>query len=396
MILELLQFIAAILIGFFLVVVATSPRSKDIGYLGVMVAYHFALALVFYYITLGEVTDSHNYFLWSEEGYPGYIGTGFVVFLVGLARSVTGGEYFSALLFFSTLSVIGIASIYVALSKLCRSCNTPGATIFLLRAGLLLPGLHFWSAPIGKDALIVFSYGLLVIGLFGGKGVRWAFVAAALLIGFLVRPHVGGCAILIILLYVIRYVMPSNNAFLRLLLSSLMIILVGVLASVFYVFFLGFIQKYSGGGFDSLGEFLSSRHDIYAETGSGFDSSKFSFPVRYILFFLGGMPWAIGNALQFVAILEGLCVVALLLLTVRQVVSTRDGAMKSFSLHDSALRNRATYVFYYAIVMAGILSLVSGNFGLIVRQRVMVFLPLLVAFIVISALHYKVKNSHIR
>lgn len=388
--LTLLQLLTAACITFFFVVLVLRPRVADIVYIGIMVLYHFLFVWVFYFITIGDVTDSHNYFIWAEgEGVGEFVGTGFIVSLVSLFRSVIGSEYFSVLLVFSGLSAFGLACVYVCLSKLCRDWGADANTLLILRIGMLLPGLHFWTGPIGKDAVILLGYGLLALSVFGRSGLRWGLLGLGMFITFLVRPHVGGCAIIILLVYMNRHAMGNVNGVRRWVLGLFFASLAIAFAIGFYVFMLGFVQKYSGAGFESMAEFLSERQGVYAETGSGFDSSDFPFVVRYLLFFLGGIPWAIGNVLQFVAMLEGVFICILLLLVTRMVWRTRNVSRKERNLKGVILRNRTAFIFYYAMFLATVLSYSAGNFGLIVRQRVMVYLPLLIAFVVLRILYPK-------
>lgn len=384
----------AVAICLIIVMVILRPKVSDVTYLGFMIVIHFFFAVAFYYASRDGVTDSHNYFLWSAEGRgDSLFGTGFVVFLVGVIRSVTGDDYFSALLAFSGISAFGASCVYVGLSRLCSEWRSGSGTLWILRLGMLMPGLHLWTAPIGKDSLMLLSYGLLTLAVMRRHGVRWTLLVSVIAVSFLVRPHVGGCAFLVLLIYLNRHIVKSTSGVIKWIYVCLAALLFIAVAVGGYVFFMNFIQKYSAVGFDSLADFLSERSDVYSETGSGFDASSYPYLVRYFLFLLGGIPWAIAGVFQLLAMVEGLFIVTLLAALIRVVWRVRKMFAKRMPDWFSVLGGRGEYLFYYAVCLVAILSFGAGNFGLIARQRVMVYVPMLVAFVVFRVLYFRIRSE---
>jgi hypothetical protein len=380
---HLLEIIIAYGVCLFVVVLLFRPKRVDVVFLGFLLFFHFLFSAGFYYSTIGTITDSFNYFVWAGDYSDGNIvGTGFVVFLVRFIQSIVGVDYFSVLLVFSGFSALGSAGLYISLSKMCSVSGSTAATRQMLKFGMLLPGLHFWTSPIGKDSLILLIYGLLAIAIVRFKGLLWFSLLIAVLVSTMIRPHVGGCALIILMIYFIQNSIQKSRGIQRFGLVVVYGAIFAVIAAAVYLFLLQFVQKYSGSGYETLADFLSERQDVYASTGSGFDTSSVPFLVRYLLFLFGGIPWELGSILQIFAMVEGAFILALPVLLLRMIWRTRRFSKKiSASLLPLRLRFGATYVFFYSLLLSAILTLGASNFGLIARQRIMVYVPLLFAFI---------------
>jgi hypothetical protein len=108
-----------------------------------------------------------------------------------MATAVVGapalGSIFGEFFIFAGLGFVGLALCVVALR---RSAPTlPGRPIALVM--LCWPSLVFWPSSIGKESVLLVSVGLLAVAV-AGPTRQWTLVAAALAVGFAIRPHVAG------------------------------------------------------------------------------------------------------------------------------------------------------------------------------------------------------------
>lgn len=353
-----------------------------------IIVYHFLFSIVFLWYSDGIITDSFNYFSWAASGAEGaWYGTGLIVSIVRAIQYLGFKNYESIFMFFSAVSGFSVASLYLAIVNIGRQHGMAKVVTPWVIITLLLPGLHFWTVPIGKDGLILFSYALVVMGIYRGGGKF--ILLSAVVLAFLVRPHVGFAMGALLLMDSYRNITLFKSWRQRVLYKVVIFIVAIFVGILFYKFVLSFIQRYSDVGFGSILEFLESRQGIYAESGSGFDLAAYSFPVRYILFFLGGVPGVSTGLFQFFAMMEGLFVILVMTLIIyylyrggaamRRLGDWRHGDGQSVIKKFKRLEIMSTSLLFYSLALAAGLTLITGNFGLIARQRIMVYVPLVVS-----------------
>jgi hypothetical protein len=113
--------------------------------------------------------------------------TVFVVQFVQLIRSTLGGSFLDHFLFFQCFGMIGIALLIRCFVEIAESLQmrVPLPVYFTL----FLPGLHFWSAGIGKDAPMIMAISLACwAALRIEKRLFWLALAMAIML--CVRPHI--------------------------------------------------------------------------------------------------------------------------------------------------------------------------------------------------------------
>jgi len=159
-------------------------------------------------------------------------------------------------------------------------------------------------------------------------------------------------------------VVKRFDRLLRLVSTTGFALVFGLVLVAAYWFLLDVVQKYSVAGFDGVGEFLDSRGDIYAATGSGVSLNEVPLVVRPLYFLISVLPWQIASVAQLVSMIEGLVFLFLLFSSARNLWSKTwdDGAREA--------RRVAFWVFCLALLVVVELSLISGNAGLAVRLRI--------------------------
>lgn len=386
----ILSWINAMFISYIIQVIIVKPAGRDVLALFFLCFYHFAYVFAFYYMTEGEITDSSNYYNWAVDGWQsGFVGTGFVVTIIQCLRWIGIDQYFLTMLFFAGLSAFGIGAFYSICSRLRRQYFAKKIIGILLLLGLFIPGLHFWTVPVGKDSLILFFYGLILLFVF--RGYYDVFVFMCVVFIFLIRPHIGFCILSVFFWYKYFCFSQYMSVVKRITYRSLLMFFSLILAVAFYEGILEYSQKYSSNGFDNIFDFASSRLDIYSETNSGLSSSSFPYIARFFIFYLGGIPWDIHGILQLLSLIEGFVYILLLLLCLRYFLRFINKIMLNRNDNIQTYGKVAFWFFIYTIIVASILSYGSGNLGLIARQRVMIYLPLFMAYLILRHINDRYK-----
>lgn len=322
---------------------------------------HYAFLIVFLVISEGQITDSINYFGWAESLERwGFSGTDLVVSIVGTLRKFGFNDYVLLSLIFCTLSHIGILMPLRAVTRLSTKLTGRRAPLFLV-ALFFMPGLHLWTAPIGKDSLSIFLLGVGLSTFLESGKVFAVRVIVCVCILFLIRPHVGAPLIigLTFYLYFTRMRSTSVSGVIGSSVAFFAILFIG--SAFFYIYSLDFVQKYSPAGFSSLNDFIESRSDVYKETSSGIDLSTVPLFVKPLFFIFGTVPCEIGSLQQAANFGEGGLIFALTIYGFKLL------ARRTYS--DCALAGRGAFLFLTGLTLIVGFSLIAGNAGLAARMR---------------------------
>jgi hypothetical protein len=228
---------------------------------------------------------------------------------------------------------------------------------------LFLPSLIFWTATLGKDALIAFGLGLAAFGI--AKITRamtfnaYVYAVVGALICLIVRPHV---AAIVALSLVPTFVVGRNT---QGVLGALvkMISVPAFLVGTFLI--VGQAQKFLQVDDVRSGVLSMQRVQHTTTQGAGSTIAQSSLAERLAMapfFMFRPFPWEIHNTAAFVASLESLLLAVI--------------AWRRRKLLRSLWRaRRDPYVLFlatYNTVFIGTFALAFSNFGLIARERVMV------------------------
>lgn len=374
---EILYFLFVFLFFYILAFFSLCSNMRQAAFLFLLQIYHFLFSFLFYDFSYGSITDSHNYYLWANDPWleiSGFSGTAFVVKLLSFFCSIFYNDYFFMILFFSGLSFWGISACYISISEFIEKRFLYRNKIIILF--FLIPGLHFWTVPIGKDSLFMFALGATFLSIFKNKS-KVLFLFSILMI-WLLRPHIAFLIIITVGAFYYNVYVSKRSMVVKFSYRFFLILLFLAGAAFSYGFFLDFVQKYSVEGFSSLGEFSESRKSVYADTGSGFDTSTVPVFLRIILFFLGGIPWSFSGFFQLFAMVEGAVILGMIYKISQVIFKLRN------IKNQDVYYQYAIYSFIFVFLVSLLLSFGASNLGLMVRQRVMVYIPLFFSFIFLS------------
>ena len=357
------------------------------GLLGIMISiagFHFARAnqsrarfILFVLLFLLHVGTTIANFLYTQErggdallyyydqmGLYGEItglGTVFVINFVQFLKSYLGGSFFDYFLLFQSMGFWGILFVLRTFDDIHEELGQPlfKGVYFLL----FLPGLHYWTSAIGKDAPIFFGIAMCVWAA-SRLQRRYLFFGAGVAIALAVRPHVALMALVAVALALLL----GRNVTLMTRAALLAVVLAGMTTVATLVE--GTFSGLSLSSADSVSEFLESKSQVSESSGADLGIVSASFPIK--LFTLLFRPFFIDaeGALGYIASLENVVLLAIVLTLIRRFRT-------AMALGRGALFAR--FAFFFFVILTLLLAMVNYNVGLGLRQKMMM-MPALLAF----------------
>ena len=353
-------------VGFFFKLLAAA------GYLTFTLMSHGGADYIFYFnqgsnISQSLINTGELGRVYGMSSHEALSGTSLVHIITGMMFVVTGPSLSGGIIVFSSVAFWGVYLMWKAFATAFPSGDTKTAAALLF----FLPSISFWSATIGKDALLSLTIGLTAYGLarllYGGRFSGFAYMSAGVLATAAVRPHIG--AVLAISLAVI-YLLGKNRAGLP-----------GVLARIVGIPLIIFGTYYV---FSQARERLGLQDAEHAQTyvtnsseGTAYGGSSFqggSLAVRTLLapaVPFRPFPWEISNVQTLIASVEGMLLLLLFWINRRSLM---------YSVSHWRSHPFIGFILFYSLETAVALSCAFSNFGLLARQRVM-FTPLLLMLV---------------
>jgi hypothetical protein len=222
---------------------------------------------------------------------------------------------------------------------------------------LFLPSLSYWSGALGKDAISFFAVNLLIFAVAKGRNKK-LLITLAIIVMFLVRPHVG---FIMILSYLAFFVVKAN-----LNLAFKLLILPAFIISAIFSF--NFVSNYAGleeNSLEDAASYIEYRQTLNQEGGSSIDMRDQSFPVKVFTYFFRPMPFEAHNFIALVASIENLILLAFFI----YLLTFSKNKIIIFSNYNFLL-------FIYVVALTILLANIVTNLGIASRQKWMV-LPVL-------------------
>lgn len=326
-------------------------------------------ASVAYYIYAQAFGGDVALYYFDELGLYGASGlsTVFVINLVQTMKSFFGGSFLDYFLIFQAMGFWGILFVLRTFDDIHNEVGLPTfSRVYLI---LFLPGLHFWTSAIGKDAPIFLGVAMCVWAAFRMQSRYLAF-AAGLVIAVLFRPHIT----LIAMVAVALTVLFARNTSVLTRVALLAVVAAGI-GSV------GGLVSESFGGLnisntDAVSEFIETKSSVSENSGGDVAIVNASFPFKLVSLLFRPFFVDATGLLGYVASVEN---VILLLL-----IGTMTWRFRTcIALARTAFFARFAILFF--ILMATLLAMVNYNVGLGLRQKMMMMPALLVFFAALMA-----------
>jgi hypothetical protein len=305
-------------------------------------------ANLYYYDTLGIYGNDTG------------VSTVFLVNLIQFMKSYIGGTFLDYFLLFHAIGFWGVLFIMRAFDDIHRELGQPTFKgIYFL---LFLPGLHYWTGGIGKDAPIFLAVALWAWAVFRLQSRYLAF-GAGVVIALLVRPHI---ALLALAAFALTLLVGRGTSLLTR--AALLVVVLAGIGSV-----AGLVESVVTGlnlsSADALSEFLESKSQVSEESGADLTITGASFPVRLLSLLFQPLFFDATGVFGYAASLENMVLVGVFITLI-----LRSGTALAVARATVFTR----FAFFFSVMVIFLLSLFHYNVGLGLRQKMMMMPTLLV------------------
>lgn len=339
------------------------PYQRRFDVYGALLSLHIVATIAYWLLSFESGMDAFMYYrdpfgFYNKSAFVS--GTYFIVHLVQSIRSTLGGSFLDHFLFFQCFGMISCALIMRSFNDLAESFGT--RVPLYLYATLFLPGLHFWSAGIGKDGPMIMAVSLALWSAMRlDKRVVW--MAIALTIMMLIRPHIAGLVVGAITFGLLFSKQLNSRAKI-------------VLAPVAMIGFI-FVAARAGERFnvsldaESFSNFVETQQSLGDRFGSGADLSNSPLPIKVLSLLFRPFYFDADGMMGWAASVENTVLLAI---------------FGYIAYHWRLLLKFGTHVFYvsYSVAFSGaliiLLAMVNYNVGLGQRQKMMAVPPILLIF----------------
>lgn len=336
---------------------------------------HVLSAVVYFYYIQTASSDAYLYY-YDEYGFyahPVRFGTGFVIHLVQFLKTNFGGSFLDYFLVFQAAGFWGIVFLMRTFEEIYIELGARQPMLIYLM--LFLPGIHFWTSAIGKDAPLFLATSLSVWSMMNLRRRFWVF-GAAIFIMVLIRPHVALLAMLSLALA--AFMDPKARGYVKLFLLTAALAGAAVVAgTVQSAFDLDVTSA------ESVGEFLTRQSEVTGTMGGGTAVIGASFPVRVASLLFRPFFIDAEGAFGLIASFENVFIMFVIGTILFRMRSTLRLARNVFFLR---------YAIFFSISLIILLSLIYYNVGLGLRQKMMIMPGLLAFFAALQAVRVAMRS----
>lgn len=332
---------------------------------------HIGTTILYYFWVQTTVADTILYY---DDPYNFYgtgfgMGTRFVIYMVQYLKDVLGGTYLDYFLLFQAFGFWGVVFMMRIFEEIHIELGTKQSPFTYLL--FFLPGIHFWTSAIGKDAPLFLAASLAV---WSAMQLRRRFIAFGLsiLIMVLFRPYIALAALMALALS--AFIDPRNSVGTKLvLLLAAFAALVPVLGTVENTFRVDVTSA------ESVSDFFQYQSEISAQDEGGSAVVGASYPVRIFSLLFRPLFVDANGAFGLIASLENLFLMFILFQILRNFGSVKKLVRSVFFIRFGSI---------FAVVLILLLGFVYYNVGLGLRQKVMFMPGLLTLFVAVLAVKH--------
>lgn len=288
------------------------------------------------------------------------LGTEFISWITSIPVGL-GFTYWPLAFLYNTAGAIGLIFFYSALQETVEESSKPVFARVLVLVCALIPSLSFWTAGIGKDSIAFLSVGIFLWSVLA-FGRRQAAAVAAVLIMLPVRPHIAGLMVLSV---------AAGTLFVKDLRGSVRFGM-GAISTAAAAFAVPLAFLYSGTTrFSTIGEFISDRQEHNMAGGSSIDITSMNPVLRMFTYLYRPLPSDAASFEQFAASIDNLILIALTAIGLIAIV--RAGFIRVFRTYSIPM--------LYGLACLVLLSQLTANLGLAMRQKWMLVPALMLVFV---------------
>jgi len=334
------------------------------------------LCLVYWQYAMANPADANAYFRGPDrwlgpELRPGAI---FIAKTVDLLKSVAGGSMLDFFLLFQSFGMIGIALLMRCFFEIAEDLRQP--LPFYLVALLFLPGIHFWSSALGKDAPLFMSCALCVWAMIRIERRYPAFLLALAVMGA-IRPHVAGISMLAL---VLTLTLDSRVSF-RFKVPFSMVAAVGAVAVANMMQAAFDISAFDP---DDVTDFLASKQEYGASSALAAGVGDLPYPLRILTLLFRPLFFDASGMMGIIVSVENAVILG----------------MSAWIIYDARtvwkLFTKVTlfrFCTLFSLILILLLSWINYNVGLGLRQKMMAMPAILVLFVTLRLFKQATHNS---
>lgn len=330
----------------------------------ILYIWHTLFSLFYCWYVLNAGGDAVTYFKegqsWSGEF---GVGTAAIRAISGILVSGMGLSILGAFLFFNIFGQIGLLAFWGSLKQ---------ATIYkgwrvrlLATLVVFLPSISFWSSALGKDAIAFMATGLALWSSLN-LSKRNALMTIAVLLMFLVRPHMAGIMVIAI---TIATLMDGNASLTRR-------ALVGFTAAATTAALIPFALRYAGLmdvlDVQAIMGYIDMRQEHNTDGGGGVDIAAMSLPMQMFTYLFRPMFFEVRNVFSLAAAIDNFILLTLFFW----------GGIGLLRRRKACLGENRIFMWTYSLGAWLVLAVTTANLGIALRQKWM-FAPMLI-FLLIS------------
>jgi len=327
------------------------------------------LASAAYYIFAEAMGSDAQFYYYDPMGVYGNatgLSTVFVINMVQTMREYIGGTLFDHFMIFQAFGFWGMVFLVKTIQDIYEDIGAPQSSLIYLP--LFLPGLHYWTSAVGKDSPLFLAITLTLWSLMR-VNKRLIPLGIAILIMLLFRAHIA--VIILIAIALCSLFERRMHFWIKALLMAGLLGGAVVTASSFQSSYQLDISNA-----DTVSNYLEGRTSIGEDSGADLSITNASLPGKVLTFWFRPFFFDAEDLFSYVVSMENLALMIMAGMLLVNFGTTRMLVQRVLYLRVSLVAMGA---------MTLLLSMVSFNLGLNVRQKTMLLPFLIVMFTALTA-----------
>ena len=340
-------------------------------YFWILFSVHFLLSCTYFiyaFLTRSDSVAYYNVAFNTDDWFSLFIsGTHFIQFVSWPFINLLGLSYYAVMILFSFFGYLGVVYFYLS-AKENIQLKPAWKGFSFIELIFLLPNLHFWSSSLGKGSVILFGISLFTYGL-SRFNRRIITLSIGGIITYLVRPHILFALVLstMIGLLVTR---SGIKPFLK-----WTIVIVALL--IFYYISEDVLKFANTDSLDiTSSSTLMKRSAELSKSSSGINLHEYGFFMKIFTFWFRPLFIDGQGLLGFIVSFENILYIYMFYIIIKNLL-----------FHWSKWNGWFKICIFIFILTSYILSQVTGNLGIALRQKAQIIPFFYIVFC--KAIYYK-------
>lgn len=337
--------------------IQTKYKWLKAGLLNQLYWYHMFFGGVYYTYAQFNRSDSINYYYKTKNYWRNWsdafsTGTDFMEWLAFPFIKYLSFNYEMSMFLFTWFGYLGFVYFYLFIKENLRF-DSKLQGYDLITIFMFLPNMHFWTASLGKGAVIFCGLGFLVYGL-SQPGKRIPHLLIGGFVSYMVRPHI---LIAVLIGVGVGLVLGKEKIPIY---QKYLVVLIGIGFSVImYDRIIGYLGYDPDNFFVSFEEESALNSQRLRSSGSGVNMSNYSLPIKLFTFWFRPLFFDSPNVLGLIVSIENTLYIYLF----SKIIS------KDFLIYikQAPAMEKMSGVVFISISIS--MTYIMSNLGIIIRQK---------------------------